>query len=204
MSPWEVLSLRSKKSIHAQYLDLVYSQSDTLYDLIPHAPHPSNDPSRPTSKIPCQWHGGFFTNTKTTPSPTQTSKVNATHSTSSQQPRGKKKNKGKSKKYSNQQESTKTVDTQPKRKMKFPFLICVDDHHTKDCPHHEEVTKFLKGTSQPVVLTDPFPPQQQQMVAQTPSPLQGGNIGHSHHGDASSSTTQVFMCKEMVSLMNQS
>jgi hypothetical protein len=25
---------------HAQYLDLVYSQSDTLYDLIPHAPHP--------------------------------------------------------------------------------------------------------------------------------------------------------------------
>jgi hypothetical protein len=33
--------------IHAQYLDLVYSQSDTLYDLIPNAPHPSNDPTRP-------------------------------------------------------------------------------------------------------------------------------------------------------------
>jgi hypothetical protein len=42
--------------------------------------------------------------------------------------------------------------------MKFPFLICVDDRHTKDCPRDEEVTKFLKGTPQPAVLTNPFPP----------------------------------------------
>jgi hypothetical protein len=33
----------------AQYLDLVYSQSGTLYNLIPNAPHPSNDPSKPPS-----------------------------------------------------------------------------------------------------------------------------------------------------------
>lgn len=32
---------------HAQYLDLVYSQSGTLYDLIPHAPRPTYDPSKP-------------------------------------------------------------------------------------------------------------------------------------------------------------
>ena len=32
----------------AQYLDLAYSQSGTLYDLIPHAPHPTKDPSRPS------------------------------------------------------------------------------------------------------------------------------------------------------------
>jgi hypothetical protein len=31
---------------HDQYLDLAYSQSNTLYDLIPHAPLPSNDPLR--------------------------------------------------------------------------------------------------------------------------------------------------------------
>ena len=31
----------------SQYLDLVYSQSSTLYDLIPHAPEPTNDPARP-------------------------------------------------------------------------------------------------------------------------------------------------------------
>ena len=29
----------------AQYLDLVYSQSGTLYELIPTAPRPSTDPS---------------------------------------------------------------------------------------------------------------------------------------------------------------
>ena len=31
---------------HAQHLDLIYSQSGTLYDIIPQALHPSNDQSR--------------------------------------------------------------------------------------------------------------------------------------------------------------
>lgn len=31
----------------AQYLDLVYSHYGTLYDMIPNAPQPSNDLSRP-------------------------------------------------------------------------------------------------------------------------------------------------------------
>jgi hypothetical protein len=34
---------------HAQYLDLVYSQSSTLYELIPNAPCTSIDPSKPSS-----------------------------------------------------------------------------------------------------------------------------------------------------------
>jgi hypothetical protein len=33
----------------AQYFDLVYSQFETLYDLIPHAPRLSHDLSKPTS-----------------------------------------------------------------------------------------------------------------------------------------------------------
>ena len=37
-----------KSIIHAQYLDLVYYQLGTLYDLIPHAPHPTTDPSIPS------------------------------------------------------------------------------------------------------------------------------------------------------------
>ena len=36
----------------AQYLDLVYSQSGTLYYLIPQAPHPSTDPSKPPAEVP--------------------------------------------------------------------------------------------------------------------------------------------------------
>ena len=35
-----------------QYLDLVYSQSGTLYDLIPQAPRPSTDPAKPPIEVP--------------------------------------------------------------------------------------------------------------------------------------------------------
>ena len=31
----------------AQHLDLIYSQSGTLYDIIPQPPHPSNETPRP-------------------------------------------------------------------------------------------------------------------------------------------------------------
>ena len=36
----------------AQHLDLVNSQSSTLYDLIPQAPHPSTDPAKPPTDVP--------------------------------------------------------------------------------------------------------------------------------------------------------
>jgi hypothetical protein len=38
---------------HAQYLDLIYSQTGTLYDLIPDAPRPSTNP---TPKPPATSH----------------------------------------------------------------------------------------------------------------------------------------------------
>jgi hypothetical protein len=68
-------------------------------------------------------------------------------------------------------------------------MICAEDHYTKDCPHREEVTKFMKGTSQPAILTNPFLTQQQQMVALNTAPVQGGNAGHPNLEDASSSAT---------------
>ena len=45
---------------HAQYLDLVYSQSGTLYDLIPHASRPTTDPSRPATEPPADGILGSF------------------------------------------------------------------------------------------------------------------------------------------------
>jgi hypothetical protein len=113
--------------------------------------------------------------------------VNVVQSTSSQQPGGKNKNKGKSKKPSNEQDNPKSVDTQPTRKPKSPCMICEEDHYMKYFPHREVVAKYLKGTSQPV--------QQQHLVAQNPVPLQGGDPGHSHHGDASTSASEVYMFK---------
>ena len=38
--------------IRAQYLDVVYSHSGTLYDLIPHDPQPTTSPSRPETEPP--------------------------------------------------------------------------------------------------------------------------------------------------------
>ena len=35
----------------AQYLDLVYSQSGNIYDLIPQAPRPSTDPAKPPVEV---------------------------------------------------------------------------------------------------------------------------------------------------------
>ena len=33
-------------------LNMVYSQFETLYDLIPQAPHPNTDPSKPSAEVP--------------------------------------------------------------------------------------------------------------------------------------------------------
>jgi hypothetical protein len=170
---------------------LVYSQSGTLYDLVPNAPRPTNDPSIPTPKPHADGTFSSVTtqasstvtgnkisststpttvstvsNSKSPPTPDQTSKVNLAQS--SQQFGKKKKNnttKGKGKKYSSEEEVTKTQEPtaarlKQKKKEKYPCMICTKDHYTKDCPHKDEVTWFLKGNSQPVVLTNPFPPQQ--------------------------------------------
>jgi hypothetical protein len=66
-------------------------------------------------------------------------------------------------------------------------MICEEKHYMKYYRHREAITKFLKGTSQPI--------QQQNMVAQNHAPPQEGNVGHSHHEDASTSASQVYMFK---------
>ena len=43
---------KEKDIIRAYYLDLVYSQSGTIYDLSPQAPHPSTDPAKPPAETP--------------------------------------------------------------------------------------------------------------------------------------------------------
>ena len=48
-----------------------------------------------------------------------------------------------------------------KRKDKYPCLLCGGDHFTNECPRHDNISKFLKSNPTPVVLTNPFPSQQQ-------------------------------------------
>ena len=76
-----------------------------------------------------------------------------------------KKVKVKIKKPRNQQENPKATtienDNKGKRKAKYPFLLCGGDHFTKECPHREEISKFLKSNPTPALLTNPFSYQQQ-------------------------------------------
>ena len=99
--------------------------------------------------------------TKPTLSPVTYDEVNAIQSNESSN--GKKKGKNKSKKYDNQQEGNKTqnsdADSKCKRKVNFPCLICGGEQFTKECPHREEVSKFLKTSPTPAVLKDPFTSQ---------------------------------------------
>jgi hypothetical protein len=164
----------------AQYLDLVYSQSSTLYELIPNATHATNDPSKPSSTSHVD---GFIGSVKTqstsqstgttqqsasTSAPSSTapsstspqthvSEVNTVQSTPSQQPGGKKKERNKPKKNNNNEQpknqpQTPAARKQPQRKPKFPCLICGNDHYTRDCPHHDEVAKLFNGIHNPLCL----------------------------------------------------
>jgi hypothetical protein len=115
--------------IRAQYLDLVYSQMNTLYDLIPDVPHSSTNP---TPTLPVASHvadgliGTFHDKTQSkqvnhsnpkptttsvqnvtppSPSPSKTSEVNMIQSTTTSKYQKNKKGKGKNKedKTNNQQ-----------------------------------------------------------------------------------------------------
>jgi hypothetical protein len=185
--------------------------------LIPNATRPSNDPSKPSNSSHADGAIGSVktqsstqstgttqrptstaapsstTPSSTPPTQTQVSDVNVVQSTSSQQPGGKKKARNKTKKNNNNdppktQTQTPAAGKRPQQKPKFPCLICGDDHYTRDCPHRDEVAKIFKGNSQPAVLTQPFP-QQQSLVAQTPTP--GGSSNQPH--DETSNSAHIYM-----------
>jgi hypothetical protein len=138
----------------------------------------------------------------TTPSSTspqtQISEVNAVQYAPSQQTGGKKNTKNK-KNNNNNNEPPKAQnpppvnEKKPQRKLKFPCLICSDDHYTQERPHHNEVAKHFKGNSQPAMITRPFP-QQQSMVAQTPS--LGGSSNHPSHDEALTSS-HIYMFNDI-------
>jgi len=123
--------------------------------------------------------------------------VNAVQSASSPQYGGKNKSRNKSKNNNNKIDNPKkqtqppVAENQQQRKLTFPCLICAEDHYTRDYPHQDEVSKFLKGDPQPVILTHPFP-QRQSKVMKNPTPPQGGNLGPPPKEDPSSSA-HIYM-----------
>jgi hypothetical protein len=188
----------------AQYLDLVYSQTGTLYTLLPDLPRPGTSS---TSTAPAASHAADgvigtththshsvstttpksnSSNVQSAPSPAppagKTSEVNVVQSTPTGKNKSKKgRGKNKESKNNNQNEQTKSppVEDRDKRKPRYPCLICGDDHYTKDCPRRAEVNKFLQGTpkpSTPAVLSQPFPSQQQASLVIHDQPSTSTNL----------------------------
>jgi hypothetical protein len=144
----------------AQYLDLVYSQTSTLYELIPDAPCPSMNP---TSTPPVASHtidgviGTFHVETQSkqsshtnpkftnytvhnnpapTPSPGKTYDSNSVQCTPIGKNQNKRKAKGQNKEDKNnnpQSKKTKNhlVDDKDKCKPHYLCLICGDDNYAK-------------------------------------------------------------------------
>ena len=76
----------------------------------------------------------------------------------------KKKGKNQNKKPGNQPNiprPTNGDNDKGKIKAKYPYLLCGGDHFSKECPHRDEISQFLKSNPAPPVLMDPFPSQQQ-------------------------------------------
>ena len=113
---------------------MVYSQSGTLYDLIPQAPHPSTDPAKPSKEVPVDGIVGSIqspsaakpakqTQTATPSSPKVSVEVNSIQST--QTSSNKKKGKNRNKKPGNQQETPRsTNDDNDKGKGRLNILLC--------------------------------------------------------------------------------
>ena len=102
----------------------------------------------------------------------KTAEVNAIHSNPADKTsKGKKKGKGKAKADTLKQDFPKTnTDDGSKGKPKYHCLICDNEHYTKDCQRQAEVIRLLKSTQGTlVVLKEPFPSQQTQMVEQPQS-----------------------------------
>ena len=140
---------KQKTIIQAQYLDLVYSQSGTLYDLIPQAPHPSTDLAKPPTEVPVD---GIVSSIQspsvekpakqpqtTTPTPSTPKVFTEVNSIQITQASGnnKKKGKNRNKKPGNQPKTPRPTNgdnDKGKRKEKYPCLLCGGDHFSKECP----------------------------------------------------------------------
>jgi hypothetical protein len=183
----------------AQHLDLIYSQSGTLYDIIPNAPRPSNDTSRTTpgphadgvigsisttsvSQVAGQLGQLALTDKPTakTPATTSSDPAPSTDVTLMQTSKSsRRKNRNQQRKESSGEQEEATPKEAPsgkkkngKKKVKFPCLACKEeDHFTRDCPRLADVQKFVEQSKNPppAMLTNPFPAQHQQLIAKVPA-----------------------------------
>lgn len=164
----------------------MYSQSDTLYDILTDALWPGTSKATTTPSVDSVIGSISQTSQKSSngkqksnsfnnsallnpPYSGKTLEVNAIQANPMEKAsKGKKKGKGKSKPDALKPESSKPhADDGSQHKPKYPYLICEGDHYAKDYPQRSEVSQLLKGSKgTSAVLKEPFPSQHTQMVEQ--------------------------------------
>ena len=158
----------------AQYFDLIYTLSEMLYEKFPNATRSNFNvpPQIKDSHAGDSLIGTANTHHTNASDPSPTSKINVVSfdkGKSDKQPGGKKKGKSKKKKTSNLQEKSSDQPSRP-RKPHYPCIICNKEHFVRDCPHRAEFSKIIKTSHASIVLTDPFPNPDTNLVATDPSP----------------------------------
>ena len=81
-----------------------------------------------------------------------------------------------------------------KKKLKFPCLACKEDNFTREFPRLVDAQKYMEQIKNPppAVLSNPFPAQHQQMVAQVLT-QQPPNPSAAVPSGASSSLVNILM-----------
>jgi hypothetical protein len=171
--------------MRAQQLQLIYSQSGLLYEILPNAPRSILDKTRqrvgphadgivgsaqtkPAEQLTKQLqqlsiqHTAASQPTALVAPPTKTSNV---HTVQSANP-----------KATQQPEGNANGDNTEKRKARYPCNLCAEDHPTHLCPRLAEAQKFVTQ-QQLVVLTNPF--QHGQNLTQASASTEGGSQGPS-------------------------
>ena len=218
-----------EQAIHvAHQLDLIYSQSRLLYSILPNAPQPLMNPSKPTPSAHVDGMIGLAINQVTNvlsqvslqsnapaSQATPASKVFNIQTSKKGGQKGKTKIEKKEKNANtignsgNNDKDEDEGDNKKKRKVKFPCKLCNDFHLTHFCPKLAEAKRLLdqkNTTQQPIVLSNPFPHPNQKMVVNVgyqPTP-QGGNHSSSTQGAGPYNTDPtIYMMEANVSIQTR-
>jgi hypothetical protein len=210
--------------MRAQQLELIYSQSGMLYEILPDAPRSNFDKtkqkfgphvdgivgstqSNPTDQLTNQLQQLSIQQTVASQTPgsaapaTQMSDV---HSVQSMNPKGNQQSEGKRKSKNKKGKGDKKVvnnvgeGKNEKRKVKFLCNLCTDDHLTHQCPRLEEAQNLL-AQQQPVVLTNPFPQGKNMAQASSSMNVPGGNQG-APMPNANNGATNIYMMRSYAHL----
>jgi hypothetical protein len=185
--------------MRAQHLEIIYSQSGLLYEILTNVPrsildktrqrvgphvdsivgfvqtNPTEQLTKQLQQLSIQYTAASQTIVLAAP-PTKTLNVHTvqlTNRKATQWPEGKKKQRKKGKGDKKPTNNFGGGNTE-KWKVRYPCNLCAEDHPTHQCPWLTEAQNFVTQ-QQPVVLTNPF--HHGQILTQASTSAKGGSQG---------------------------